>query len=155
MPITTVPRFEDPAFTVDARDPSAAPIWGVSPRLNFDAPNGQLLMFNDSNEFILCNPAMDLEQLVVKSIITDRLKFAAYTKEFGSDFWVILGRGLSDLGIQSIVERYVREALGNIDLIRSIDQVVTEIVGDTLYVAFRIIVVSGHAEEFSFARVIK
>ena len=155
MPVTTVPRFEDPAFTVDARDPSAAPVWGVSPRLNFDNTDGQLLMFNDSNEFILCNPAMDLEQLVVKSIITERLMYAAYDKEFGSDFWVMLGRGLSDLGIQSVAERYVREALGNIDLIRAIDQVATEIQGDTLYVGFRIVVISGHEQEFSFARVIK
>ncbi len=155
MPVTTVPRFEDPAFAVDAQDPSAAPIWGVSPKLNFDLPNGQLFTFNDAGEFIFCNPATDLEQLIVKSIITERLRYPAYDKEFGSDFWVILGRGLSDLGVQSIAERYVREALGNIDLIRVIDQVATQIQGDTLYIHFRVIVISGHEQEFSFARVIK
>lgn len=155
MPVTTVPRFEDPAFAINAPDPSTAPQWGVSPKLNFEAPNGQLFMFNDAGEFILCNPATDLEQLIVKSIITDRLRYAAYDKEFGSDFWVILGRGLSDLGVQSIAERYVREALENIDLIRAIDQVISNVVGDTLYISFRVVVISGHEQEFSFARVIK
>lgn len=155
MPVSTVPRFEDPAFVVDAQDPSAAPIWGVSPKLNFDLPNGQLFMFNDAGEFIMCNPATDLEQLIVKSIVTERLRYAAYDKEFGSDFWTILGRGLSDLGIQSIAERYIREALGNIDLIRVIDQISTQVVGDTLYIGFRVVVISGHEQEFSFARVIK
>jgi uncharacterized protein DUF2634 len=139
MPVTTVPRFEDPAFAINAPDPSTAPQWGVSPKLNFEAPNGQLFMFNDAGEFI----------------ITDRLRYAAYDKEFGSDFWVILGRGLSDLGVQSIAERYVREALENIDLIRAIDQVISNVVGDTLYISFRVVVISGHEQEFSFARVIK
>jgi hypothetical protein len=155
MPVPTVPRFEDPAFAVDAQDPSRAPQWGVSPKLNFDAPDGQLLMFNNAGEFILTNPATDLEQLVVKAMITDRLRYSAYDKEFGSDFWVMLGRGLSDLSIQSVAERYVRETLGNIDLIRAVDQVSTQIRGDTLYLSFRIVVISGYEKEFSFARVIK
>jgi len=155
MPVTTVPRFEDPAFSIDVADPSGSPQWGVSPKLNFDLPNGQLFMFNDAGEFIMCNPATDLEQLIVKSMVTERLRYAAYDKDFGSDFWVILGRGLSDLGIQSIAEQYIREALSNIDLIRAIDQIGTQIVGDTLYVHFRVIVITGYEQEFSFARVIK
>jgi phage gp46-like protein len=155
MPIPTVPRFEDPAFAVDAPDPSRAPQWGVSPKLNFDAPNGQLFMFNDAGEFILNNPATDLEQLVVKSIITERLTYAAYDKEFGSDFTVAIGRQLSDLAVQSLAERYIREALSPIDLIRAVDQVATQIRGDTLYVSFRVVAVSGYEKEFSFARTIK
>ena len=155
MPLTTVPRFEDPAFVVDAVDPNTAPVWGVSPQLKWDDPNGQMFMFTGSNEFILANPAMDLEQLIVKSLVTERLMYAAYDKDFGSDFWIIIGRNLSDLAIQSISERYVREALGNIDLIRQIDQFAAQVQGDTLYLSFRAVTVSGHEKEFSFARNIR
>jgi hypothetical protein len=155
MPITTVPRFEDPAFLVDAVDPGTSPVWGVAPQLNWDDPNGQMFMFNGANEFIFANSAMTLEQLIVKSLVTERLMYAAYDKEFGSDIWVIIGRNLSDLAIQSISERYVREALGNIDLIRQIDQFFARVVGDTLYLTFRVIAVSGYEKEFSFARNIR
>jgi hypothetical protein len=130
-------------------------VWGVAPKLNFDNPTGQLLEFNAAGEFVIANPATTLEQLIVKAIITSRLVFPAYDKDFGSDFWVVIGRGLSDLTIQSLSERYVREALGNIDLIRAIDQVFTAIRGDTLYISFRVIAISGHEKEFSFAKVIK
>lgn len=155
MPVVTVPRFEDPAFTVDATTPDAQPTWGVAPRLNFDAPDGQLFTFNNANEFVLANEAMSLEQLIVKSMITERLRYRAYDKEFGSDFWVILGRGLSELAVQSVAERYTRECLGNINLIRFIDHFVSEVQGDTLYMTFRVVTVTGHEQEFSFARIIR
>jgi hypothetical protein len=155
MPVTTVPRFEDPAFSVDALNPSNEPIWGVAPRLNFDNNDGQLFMFNNANEFVFANEAMTLEQLIVKSMITERLTYNAYDKEFGSDFWTILGRGLSELAVQSVAEIFTREALGNIDLIRFIDQFVTSVHGDQLYITFRVVTVSGHERDFSFARTIR
>lgn len=155
MPVTTVPRFEDPAFSVDVADPGTAPIWGAAPMLNFDGPGGQILVFNNANEFVLANPAMTLEQLIVKSLITERLTYAAYDRNFGSDFWVIIGRNLSDLAIQSISETYVREALAPIDLIRAIDQFTAFVRGDQLYITFRVVSVSGHEKEFSFARTIR
>lgn len=155
MPITTVPRFEDPAFAVDALNPAAAPEWGVAPKLNFDNNDGQLLVFNNSNEFVFANEAMTLEQLIVKSMITERLQYHAYDKEFGSDFWTILGRGLSEMAVQSIAEKYTRECLAPINLIRVLDQLVTAVRGDQLYINFRIITVSGHEREFSFARTIR
>lgn len=155
MPVNTVPRFEDPAFLVDAVDPGTEPVWGVAPQLNWDDPNGQMFTFNGANEFIFANPAMTLEQLIVKSLVTERLMYAAYDKEFGSDIWVIIGRNLSDLAIESISERYVREALGNIDLIRQIDRFAARVAGDTLYLSFRTVTVSGYEKEFSFARNIR
>jgi|SRR5580765_443594 len=155
MPIQTVPRFEDPAFIADVRDPAAEPTWGTAPLLNFDSADGSLLVFNDSNQFVFANPAMTLEQLIVKSMITERLMYNAYDKEFGSDFWVIIGRGLSELAIQAVAERYVRECLGNIDLIRFIDNFVTQVAGDQLYLTFRVVTISGHEQEFSFARTIR
>ena len=155
MPVPTVPRFEDPAFAVDARSPDTEPVWGVAPKLNFERPNGQILEFNQAGEFIFANPATTLEQLITKAMVTQRLIFAAYDKDFGSDFWIIIGRGLNDLTIQSLSERYVRETLSGIDLIRSIDQINTQIVGDTLYLSFRVVAITGHEKEFSFAQVVK
>lgn len=155
MPVSTVPRFEDPAFALDARDPSTEPIWGVAPQLNFGNDNGQLFVLSPSNEFIFANPATTLEQLITKSLITERLTYAAYNRDFGSDFWCVIGRGLSDLAIQSVCERYIREALSPIDLIRSVDQIATQVVGDTLYLSFRVIAISGYEQQFSFAKAIK
>lgn len=155
MPVTTVPRFEDPAFSVDTLNPSTEPVWGVAPRLNFENNDGQLFTFNNANEFIFANEAMTLEQLIVKSMITERLTYHAYDKEFGSDFWTILGRGLSELAVQAVAERFTREALGNINLIRFMDQFVTSVRGDQLYLSFRVITVTGHEREFSFARTIR
>lgn len=155
MPITTVPRFEDPAFAVDVSNPSAEPEWGVAPQLNFDSNDGQLFVYNNANEFVLANSAMTLEQLIVKSLITERLMYHAYDKEFGSDFWTILGRGLSEIAIQSVAEKYTREALSPINLIRVLDHFVSSVQGDQLYISFRIITVSGHEKEFSFARTIR
>ena len=155
MPVQTVPRFEDPAFTTDAVDPNIQPIWGVAPRLNFDSLDGSLFVFNNSNEFVFANEAMSLEQLIVKSMITERLMYNAYDKEFGSDFWTILGRGLSELAIQSVAERFTRDCLGNINLIRLIDKFGSSVQGDQLYITFRAVTISGHEQQFSFARTIR
>jgi|SRR5580765_2082284 len=155
MPVNVVPRFEDPAFVIDVTDPGAQPVWGAAPLITFDAPGGQMFVFNNANEFVFANPAMTLEQLIVKSLITERLTYAAYDRNFGSDFWVIIGRNLSDLAISSISETYVREALAPIDLIRAIDQFYAVVRGDTLYITFRVVTISGHEKEFSFARTIR
>lgn len=154
MPVTTVPRFEDPAFSVDAVDPSTEPIWGTAPLLNWDSPDGSLFAFNNANEFVFANPGGTLEQLIVKSLITDRLMFNAYDKEFGSDFWTIIGRGLSDLAVRTAAEKFTREALSNIDLIRAIDQYNSAVSGETLYISFRVVTISGQAQQFSFSRTI-
>lgn len=156
MPVQTVPRFEDPAFAVDARDPNRQPEWGVAPKIQFDQPNGQLLVFNESGQFILANPAVSLEQLIVKALITNRLQHRdAYGPDFGSDFWVIIGRRLSNTAIETLAEKFTREALAPIDLIRVIDQFFAQVIGDTLYISFRVVPMTGHEKEFSFARVVR
>jgi Protein of unknown function (DUF2634) len=154
VPIPTVPAFDSPAFTLDIPAPNQQPEWGVAPKLNFDQPGGQLLEFNSAGQFILASPMQSLEQLVVKAMITDRLMYAAYNRQFGSDFYTILGRSYSDLTIMGIAERFVREALSGIDLIHTIDQLVSEVQGDTLYIHFRVSTGTGQQQVFDFERVI-
>jgi len=155
MPVTTVPRFEDPAFASDVPDLNAQPIWGTAPALKWDSPDGQLFQFNNSNEFVFANAGGTLEQLIVKSLITDRLMFNAYDKEFGSDFWTIIGRGLSDLAVMTAAEKFTRDALSNIDLIRAVDQYASSVRGDTLYIGFRVVTITGQQQQFQFARTVR
>jgi phage gp46-like protein len=153
MPIPTVPRFEDPSFAVDAPDPSAARIWGTAPKLNFDSTDGNLLVFNQSGQMILASKLESLEQLIVKALITDRLQTPNYDVNFGSDFWTLMGRGYNELITQSLAERYVRQALGGIALILSVDQIVSTVQDGTLYLHFRVNTDSGY-KNFDFERTI-
>jgi hypothetical protein len=154
VPIPTVPTFDSSAFTLDVPAPNAQPVWGTAPKLNFDQPGGQLLEYNSAGQFILASPMQSLEQLVTKALITDRLVYAAYNRLFGSDFYTMLGRSFSELAIQGMAERFVREALSGIDLIQIIDQLVTEVRGDTLYIHFRITTGAGQSQVFDFERVV-
>lgn len=150
-----VPRFEDPAFAVDTRSPATAPVWGVAPALNFDAPNGEPFVFNSAGELVLAAPMSSLEQLITKAMLTERLFYPVYDKEFGSDFWVLIGRSLSDLAVQQLAEQFVRQAIGNINLVRAVDQIATQVVSGTLYLGFRVTAISGAVAEFNFARTLR
>lgn len=151
---TIVPRFEDPAFAVDAPAPRQ-PVWAVSPMLDFDRTDGQVLVFNNAGEFVLANPAQSLQQLVTKRILTERLVYPGYDRDVGSDFWTMIGRGLSDLTVEKLSETYIKEALQDISLISVIDQVAAKVSGDQLYIHFRITTVQGNSSTFDFTRIIK
>ena len=53
-----------------------------------------------------------------------------------------------------MAERFVREALSDINLIYAVDQIITQLVGDILYLHFRITNPAGHSQEFHFEKVI-
>lgn len=154
MPLQTVPRFEDPAFSVDTPAPNQV-TWGVAPLADFENANGQVFVFNDAGEFALANPAQSLEQLVTKRILTERLVYPGYDRAIGSDFWTLIGRNLSDLAIEKLAETFIREAIQDINLISAIDQIAARIVGDLLYIHFRIVTVEGYKSAFDFTRTVK
>jgi hypothetical protein len=154
MPIPTVPRFEDPAFTRDVRPVTTSPVWGAAPKLNFGSTDGNILVFNNQGQMVMSNTLESLEQLIEKALYTNRTLTPGYTRDFGSDFWVLIGRQLSDLAIESMAERFVREALANIDRINAIDQFLTTLVGDTLYIHFRVVTDGGY-KTFDFERTIR
>lgn len=151
---TIVPRFEDPAFAVDTLAPTDV-TWGVAPFANFENTDGQVLAFNNAGEFVLANPAQSLEQLVTKRILTERLVYPGYDSNIGSDFWTMIGRGLSDLAVEKLSETFVREAIQDINLISAVDQIAARVVGDLLYIHFRITTVEGYKSTFDFTRTVK
>jgi len=155
MPLQVVPTFEDLAQVRNPVDPSVPIVWGVAPQLDLEAVGGEIFVFNDAGQMILANEAQSLEQLITKSMITERLMYAVYDANFGSDFWMIIGKNISDLAIETLAKGFVVDAVKPIDLVRYIDQIVAEVRGDILYLGFRAISIGGHELEFSFARTIR
>jgi hypothetical protein len=100
-----------------------------------DFENGTIGGFIDDNDAI--------KQFALKSLITERSKYAIYTDEYGTELMDLIGDDVTADLLDSEIPRMVEDTLVYDDRIDSLSNLNITRAGDKLYISFQIVTATG------------
>lgn len=107
----------------------------------YDYESNELKLRNGSTYLVSENKALQI--WVYKALLTVRYRHLAYTRDFGVEFWSMIGQSNSSDIIQSEMQRYIIEALMVNPYILELYNFLIEVSGSILQVDFDCLTVYG------------
>lgn len=99
----------------------------------YDFEKNELKTLNGRHYFVYGNEALKI--WIYKAMVTDRFRFLAYSDQFGTEIYTLIGEVVSDKLKREEIKRYIVETLMVHPFIKSINKIEMETFKAGLYVA--------------------
>lgn len=107
----------------------------------YDFEADELELRNGSTYLVSENNALQI--WVYKALYTNRYRYIAYTRDFGVEFWSMVGSANSSDVVKSELQRYIIEALMVNPYILELSKFEMSVVGSSLAVGFDCLTIYG------------